>query len=291
MHTFIKNLIKAIAAFFVFIVFTTACDKPQQTAINVISFNIRYDNPWDSLDNWKYRKDYAAEMLRFYEADIIGAQEVLKNQLDDLLERLPGFNALGVGRGDGKEEGEFAPILFKKDKFIVLKNGHFWLSEQADIPGSMGWDAACERIVTWAIFEDITNGKQFAFYNTHFDHMGQNARRESAKLLKQHIFEHAGNISVIVTRDFNGNPDEEPIHIMHEDGRLLDAYHIAELNYGPEWTFHEFGKLPIIERVRIDYIFVSPDIKVKKYASLAEMKNELYLSDHNPVLIEVLLPN
>ena len=155
----------------------------QSNPFNVCSFNIRYDNPNDGEHNWKYRKENVAAFIQYHEVDLIGMQEVLKNQLDDLEQLLPGYAWVGVGRDDGKEAGEYSPILYKKDRFKLIQQSTFWLSETCDTPGTMGWDAACNRVVTWMELEDLTNQKSFFIFNTHFDHRGQTARLESAKAI------------------------------------------------------------------------------------------------------------
>ncbi|HPR26988.1 endonuclease/exonuclease/phosphatase family protein [Lentimicrobium sp.] len=265
------------------------CKNNEQVRINVLSFNIRYDNPDDSLNNWKYRRDFASEMIRFYGADIIGAQEVLKNQLDDLADALPGFSYIGVGRLDGKEDGEFAPIFYNSGRFSVLESGHFWLSETPEVPGSKGWDAACERIVTWAVFKDKSSGKSFALYNTHFDHVGETAQRESAIMLLAHIRENVKEIPVVLTGDLNVIPGSEAVSTLLSGDLLVEAGNISGINYGPLWTFHDFGRIPVKDRVKIDYMFVSQSVKVESYATLSEQKDSVYLSDHNPVFAKLVL--
>ena len=146
-----------------------SCGQVKQQApalepINVMSFNIRYDNPEDSLDNWKFRKDRAANAIRFYNVDILGTQEVLHNQLEDLKQRLPEYDVIGVGREDGKEKGEYSALWYKKDRFTLIDSGYFWLSETPEVAGSKGWDGACERIASWAKLKDKVTGKEvFAF--------------------------------------------------------------------------------------------------------------------------------
>ncbi|KAF5064270.1 hypothetical protein DSECCO2_285900 [anaerobic digester metagenome] len=171
----------------------------------------------------------------------------------------------------------------------MLESGHFWLSETPEIPGSKGWDAACERIVTWAVFKDKQSGKSFAFYNTHFDHVGKTAQRESAIMLLAHIRENVKGIPVVLTGDFNVTPYSEAVSTLLSGDLLVEAGKISGINYGPAWTFHDFGRIPLKDRVKIDYLFVSPPIKVDSYASLSEQKDTVYLSDHNPVFAKLVL--
>lgn len=166
--------------------FATGClfAKNNDEKMNVMSYNIRYDNSGDKDNQWKFRRDFAADLVKFYEADVFGAQEVLNNQLNDLLNRLPEYAYVGVGREDGKTKGEYAPIFYRKDRFSVEKSGNFWLAEDINAIGKKGWDAACERVATWAILKDKNTGKKFFFLNTHLDHMGKVARHEGASLMR-----------------------------------------------------------------------------------------------------------
>lgn len=258
--------------------------------VQVMTFNIRYDNPEDSLNNWAYRKDRAAKAIRFYEADIVGTQEVLHNQLEDLKQRLPEFEAIGVGREDGKEKGEYSALWYRKDRFTAKESGWFWLSETPEVAGSKGWDGACERIATWAKLQDKQTGKEYFVLNTHLDHVGVAARREGVKLVLDKVQELGGDLPVIVTGDFNAEPQSDVIRQMTDPANpehLTDARAVAKLVYGPDWTFHDFGGIPYDKRSRIDFIFVKNGLEVEKYGILAETENEAFLSDHAPVLVSV----
>lgn len=257
--------------------------------MNAMSFNIRYDNPKDGDQNWHMRKENVVCMINFYDVDIIGMQEVLVNQLEYLSDNLKQYNFVGVGREDGKEKGEFAPIFYRKERFKEIESGTFWLSETPQ-EISKGWDAALERIATWAIFSDKNTGKEFIFINTHFDHKGKKARIESSKLLKQKAIELAGTMPLVLTGDFNLVPQSEGIkELLKPDGQntIVNSSEIARHTYGPQWTACGFDNRPFEERKIIDYIFVKSIKKVNKYAVLAEMLNEIYLSDHCPVFVEL----
>lgn len=267
----------------------------QQTAapqpVNVMSFNIRYDNPEDSLDNWKYRKDRAANAIRFYDVDILGTQEVLHNQLVDLQQRLPEYGVVGVGREDGKEKGEYSALWYKKDRFTLLDSGNFWLSETPDVPGSKGWDGACERIATWVKLKDKASGKEYFALNTHLDHVGVVARREGVTLILDKVNELSGGLPVIVTGDFNAEPESDVIkHVTDATNpeHLTDSRSVSSLVYGPAWSFHDFGRIPYDRRPLIDYVFVRNGLEVLRYGVLAETENEAFLSDHAPVLVSLL---
>ena len=185
-----RNLILALLS----VIILAGCSKQQQqqdTTQNIVvaTFNMRYDNPDDSMNNWQYRKERVAQFLQ--------------NQVDDLKALLPDFDMVGVARDNGKDEGEYAAIFFRRDRFEVLDSNNFWLCENPDSVGMKGWDAACTRIATWAKLKDKTNDKIFMAVNTHFDHVGEVARRESALLIISKIKEIVGDQPAFLTGDFN----------------------------------------------------------------------------------------
>ncbi len=270
----------------------TASPNTDNPTFNVMSFNIRFDSPEDSLNNWQYRKDRAANAIKFYDADILGTQEVLKNQLDDLNERLPGYTSIGVGREDGKEEGEYSALFFKTERFENLESGTFWLSETPDSAGSLGWDAACVRVATWARLKDKASQRTLFVLNTHLDHVGDTARHESIKLILSKIDQLSDGAPVIVTGDFNSSPEEDVIKQITDKstpGHLTHSHDIANIVYGPYWSLHFFGEIPYEERPLIDYVFVRGDIEVDRYGVLAETDSYAYLSDHAPILTTITL--
>ncbi len=279
-------LILAIGILFVPMTFAK-----KKEAINVMSFNIRYDNPKDGKQNWHNRKENTVRMINFYDLDIIGMQEVLVHQLNYLKENLNQYKSVGVGREDGKEKGEFAPVFYRKDRFEELKSGTFWLSETPE-KISKGWDAALERIASWVVLKDKTTGKEFIFINTHFDHRGKKARVESAKLLKQKAKELSGDLQLILTGDFNLVPESEGIQTLLKadgDNTVVNSSSIAKYNYGPDWTTCGFDNRPFEVRKVIDYIFLKNVPTVHRYAVLSEMLNDVFLSDHCPVFVQLEL--
>lgn len=258
--------------------------------VNVMSFNIRYDNPEDSMNNWKFRKERVANAVRFYDVDIVGMQEVLRNQLEDLRQRLPEYGVVGVGRGDGKEKGEYSALWYRKSRFTLLDSGNFWLSETPEVAGSKGWDGACERIASWAKLKDAVSGKEYLALNTHLDHVGVVARREGVNLILEKVNELGGELPVIVTGDFNSEPESDVIKNITDPNNpkhLTDTRLASPVVYGPSWTFHDFDKLPYDKRPLIDYVFVRNGLSVLRYGVLAETENESLLSDHAPVLVTV----
>lgn len=256
----------------------------QTTEIECGSFNIRLDTEEDSLNSWKYRKDNVCKFIREKDFDVIGMQEVLHNQLEDLKAGLPGYTAVGIGREDGKTKGEYAPILYKTDKFDVLDSNTFWLSQYPDSVGFIGWDGACTRIATWAKLKDKATGKVFMAVNTHFDHVGVEARKNSALLIINRIREIVGDQPAILTGDFNVADDSEAYSTLTTNEFVLkDAHKVADNTNGPAYTYHNYGRLPMDEREKIDFIFVTSQIHVIK----SEIEQDPYtgnefLSDHNP---------
>jgi endonuclease/exonuclease/phosphatase family metal-dependent hydrolase len=284
-----KRIIFVLGVFLIITV-STAQSKTQLD-LNIMTFNIRYDNPNDGANNWKIRKENAINMIRFNEVDILGMQEVLVHQLNDITGQLKEYNAIGVGRDDGKEKGEYSPILYKKNKFELIKSGYFWLSQTPDKP-SKGWDAACERIATWVLLKEKKTGKKVFVMNTHFDHIGQKARQESVNLIKTKMAQLGEGLPQIFMGDLNADPNSSVItSLLTADSTadFLDSKSRASVVYGPSWTFHDFGKIPFKDRPIIDYILVNKEVLVQKYGVLAENLNETYLSDHAPVCVKISL--
>ena len=258
-----------------------------QAQVNVLSFNIRYNNPADGEHAWPFRKDKAAALISYYEADIIGMQEVLKGQLDDLGQLLPGYDWVGVGRDDGKEAGEFSPIFYNTVKFKRKASSTFWLSETCDVPGKMGWDAVCNRVVTWIELEPKNGSSSFFVFNTHFDHKGREARKESAKLIRQKIREIAGDNLALLTGDFNCIPGSDPYNILTEGEELSDAFEVCQsVPYGQEGTFNGFRAPEDDDGRRIDMVFVTGGWTVLKHAVLTDSWGGKFPSDHFPVLVK-----
>ena len=257
--------------------------------IKVMSVNIRYKNENDGINVWKNRKDWLIDNIRFNDIDVFGAQEVEHSQLEDLLELLPEFESVGVGR-DGGQEGEYSPLFYRQDRFELLDSETFWLSETPREIKSVGWDAAYPRIVTWAKLRRKTDGKTFYVFNTHFDHRGEKARLESAKLLVRKITEISGGHPAFVTGDFNFKPETPPYEVLTQGQEseilLKDSRFSADQSYGPDYTFNGFQLKPTDLQNRIDFIFTKGEIEVLKYRVEDGQRGEAFISDHFPVWIE-----
>jgi endonuclease/exonuclease/phosphatase family metal-dependent hydrolase len=257
---------------------------PGEGALRVMSFNIRYDNPADGPNAWPHRKDWVAEIIE-NNSDIVGLQEVLKRQLDDLKERLPGFEFYGVGRDDGRDAGEFVPLAWRKDRFTATETGSFWLSETPDRPGSKGWDAQLPRVSSWVRLTDQQTGKRLLIVNTHFDHRGEQARRESAHLLRRWIRDNAQGQPAILTGDLNAMPDSVPYRHITQEDILRDARLAAPEPQGPESTWNGFRE--IVPGRRIDYVFVTEAVHVVGFKTIDESREGRFPSDHLPIVARV----
>ena len=258
--------------------------------LNVMTFNIRYNTRNDSLNAWPYRKDNAASQIKFHNVHILGIQEALNEQVIDLSQSLSQYKYVGVGRDDGIIKGEYSAIFYDTAKLILLGSSTFWLSLTPEIPGSKSWDAAITRIVTWAKFTDIKRNRTFFVFNTHFDHIGKEARRESARLLKQKVKDIAGNNPVVITGDFNSKPSDEPIKIITESNdkdKFIDTKAVSLTpHYGPQGTFNAFTSKEI-DNEPIDFIFLKGKWKVLQHATLSQTWGGRFSSDHFPVFAKL----
>lgn len=237
--------------------------------IRVGSFNLRYDNPADSLNNWNYRKETVTKMITFHDFDILGTQEGLEHMLLFLDDNLPQYERIGVGRNDGKTSGEYAAIFYKKDKYELLDKGNFWLSETPDKP-LKGWDAVLPRICSWGKFKEKSSSKIFYFFNTHFDHVGVKARSESAHLILDKIQSIASGIPVILTGDFNVDQHSASFKVFEESSLVDDAYDLAPLVYGANGTYNGFNT-DVNSDERIDHIFITSNIQAIKHGILTDI--------------------
>lgn len=262
--------------------------KSEKEIYNIMTYNIRYDNPNDGENNWSKRKEFLSSQISFFKPDVFGIQEGLSHQINYLDSVFVDYKYIGVGRDDGKLKGEFSAIFYNSQKFKVIENNTFWLSETPN-KISVGWDASMERICTFGLFQNIKTTQQFYVFNTHFDHIGTEARLKSAELILKKIEElNQKKLPVILTGDFNLTPETAPIHIISKI--LNDSKKVSQLTpFGPIGTFNGFKfNEPVNDR--IDYIFTSKNnISVEKYAVLSDSKACKYPSDHLPVFIEIII--
>ncbi len=252
--------------------------REKDVEIKYISYNIRYANASDGDNAWDIRKSATKEMIEREQPDVFGLQEALIGQLQYIDSNFPQYSRVGVGRDDGKEDGEFMAVYYRNDKFKLLENGNFWLSETPD-QCSMGWDAACKRIVTWAKLKDLDSEKEFYVFNTHLDHVGEVAREQSILLIVKKIDEivKKDKAPVFLSGDFNSNvssPIFDPLKNIMKDSRAI----LPESEWIP--TYKSFGNGG---DSMIDYIFYK-NAEVQDFKTLNGDYGKPYISDHYPVM-------
>ncbi len=256
-------------------------------AFQVATYNIRYDAKEDTANRWDTRKHEIQKLLLYHQVDIVGIQEGLHHQVEDLDNFLPHHSFVGAGRDDGAKKGEYSALYFDNRRFALQKSGTFWLSKTPDKP-SKDWDAALPRVCTWALLKDKQNGKMVYVFNTHFDHIGKIARVNSARLIHEKISTIANNAPVILMGDFNVEPASDVYGVL-QTNNMKDAMHLSVIpHFGPEATFNGFNFIEVPQR-RIDFIFVSPSIRVLRHSITNHHYNLKYPSDHFPVLSEVVI--
>jgi endonuclease/exonuclease/phosphatase family metal-dependent hydrolase len=271
---------------------SAAPSSARATPLTIMSFNLRYDNPADGPNAWPLRRDRVAGAIRFHGAQVVGVQEALASMLSELDALLPHYRRVGVGRTDGVARGEFSAILYDTTRVAALESGTFWLSPTPDVVGSKGWDAALERIATWARLRDKQSGCTWLHVNTHFDHVGDSARVESARLIRRRLGALANGLPLTMTGDFNANPSH-PAYVtlttstLPDGSRpLRDALHVSDTpHYGPFSTWNAFKDIEPDRR--IDFVFVSDGVRVLRHGVLSDRWDGRFLSDHLPVLADV----
>lgn len=252
----------------------------EKAVFNVASYNLRQLNDGDTKagNGWSRRCPVLGELIRYHEFDIFGTQEGFKSQLEDLKGELPEYDYIGVGREDGKQEGEHSAIFYRKDMFTLLDHGDFWISETPDKPG-LGWDAVCPRICSWGKFRHNESGREFVMFNLHMDHVGKKARVEGAKLVRRRIDNFGKDCPAFVTGDFNVDQTSTSYRTITAGGDLLDSYEVAQLRYALNGTFNNYETDNYTDS-RIDHVFVSPDVKVLKYGVLTDTYRTPENSEH-----------
>lgn len=267
------------------------CEKNDRRDISVITFNIRYDNPRDSLNAWPNRAGIVCDFLKSQKPDLFGLQEALWYQYEAIDSALSGYSSVAVGRDDGKKKGEMNPVFYNITRFNYVSDSTFWLSETPGKPGSRGWGASLPRIVTWVKLEEKKSGKPLYYFNTHFAHDSDSARVMSAEVLLNEVRRIAGKEKFIITGDFNMLTDSRAYAILTESGKpaplLKDSYTITEsAPYGPKGTFNGWSDEPAPGR--IDYIFVKRGATVKSLTTIKIKNGPVFISDHWPVKAEVV---
>jgi endonuclease/exonuclease/phosphatase family metal-dependent hydrolase len=248
-----------------------------------MTYNLRFDNPGDGVNAWPKRKQKVFDLLGAHKPDLLGVQEALHHQLEGIITNLPQYAYVGVGRDDGQTKGEFSAILYNQERFLLGSSNTFWLSETPTVPGSKNWDAAITRVATWAKLYDKKLRDTIFVINTHFDHIGKQARENSAILIKKKIAELAGDLAVILTGDFNIEPSEPPFSILINK----EIFSLADAGSGNmQGTFCTFVVNGPPCR-RIDYILFGTGWKSRKYTVINQNDGRYYPSDHLPVMVQL----
>lgn len=257
--------------------------------LRVMTFNVRLLTAGDGANQWRYRRDLAAQVIRQHQPDVIGTQELFAEQGDDLIARLPDYAWFGTGRRGGRGD-EHMGVFYRRDRLRVVESGDFWLSDTPDVAGSITWGNLLPRMVTWALFEciadRIADRRRFYLFNTHLPYREQDedARVRSVEAIVQRVRALPQDVAVIVAGDFNSAPTgrEHALLAAH----LQDAWTAAQKRKGPEATFHDFTGKP--DR-RIDWIFYR-GLQVSQVQTITEHEGERYPSDHFPVVATLHWP-
>ncbi|MEZ6122242.1 MAG: endonuclease/exonuclease/phosphatase family protein [Planctomycetaceae bacterium] len=257
-------------------------------SLRVMSFNIRYGTANDGPDHWVARDQFVTDVIQTFDPDLLGTQETLGFQAQYLRNALPHMAYVGSSR-DRNPDGEQCGVLYRKDRFEQLESGQFWLSEMPDEKFSQSWDSSLPRIACWVKLQDRSTGRRLLFVNTHFDHQGAVARRESAAVLRRFVEAQPTDLPVIVTGDFNCAEGSEPYRRLLSSVRLMDTFRSAYPEKQPlEGTFNGFRGTA--DGGRIDWILCAPDLKIRSAAIIRTDRNGRYPSDHFPVTAELIFP-
>lgn len=263
-----------------------SCVPEDDRSIDVLTFNIRFDNPRDSANAWPHRAAMVAVFIDEQIPDLIGMQEVLWHQYEYLRTVVPGYGSVAAGRDDGLQGGEACPVFWRHGRFDRLADGTFWLSATPEVPGSIGWGAALTRISTWVRLYDRVTKDTLLFFNTHFDHISDSARVMSSGVLLEKVRELSGDNEFIITGDFNAKPESLAIQRMTTSGFAVDSYTISETPpAGENYTFNGWKDGP--GDGRIDYIFVRNGMKVSSHKTHRVIEEGVFISDHWPVMARV----
>jgi endonuclease/exonuclease/phosphatase family metal-dependent hydrolase len=252
--------------------------------LSVMSFNLRTEYGNDGKNHWDNRKEAIVKMFNNLTPDIFGVQEAESGMLDYLQTNLPHYNTISMGR-DYENTGESNAIFYNRDKYELLNSNTFWLSETPN-EVSRGWDAVCNRIVTWAHLKDLETDKTFYFFNTHFDHKGKRAQKESGKLLLSKI-EAITNMdeSIFISGDFNVLIRDKALQPIIDN--FYEARRFANQTDNIK-SFNFFGKYPLTRN--IDFIFYK-SARALSFRTVSEDYGVPYISDHYPIIAHFKFEN
>lgn len=261
--------------------------------VTAMSYNIRFATANDGDNHWNHRRDLALDVFERADADVVGMQEMLRSQLDEITERFPEYAAIGIGRDDGRTAGEYSAILYRHDRFAVAEAGTFWLSGTPSVIASVTWGNAVTRTCTWARLVEHASGNAFYVYNTHYDHVSQPSREKSSALIAEHIARRAHNDPVMLMGDFNAGESNHAMALLTDRTKgptglgLVDPFRVLYPDATEVGTFNAFrGRR---DGEKIDFILVEPETEVIEAAIDDHSENGRYPSDHFPVTATVVL--
>lgn len=262
--------------------------------LNVMSFNIRYGSANDGDNHWTRRRDFLFDVVRQSGADVIGLQEALDSQIQEVIDAVPDYAVVGVGRDDGRTRGEYAAILYRRSRFRVAESGTFWLSDTPDVVASTSWGNSITRICTWARFVD-RNGLAFWHFNVHLDHQSQPSRERSTALVAERIRQRRHpEEPFVLTGDFNAGEDNAAVTELTQgrNGQMPLVVDTFRVRYPDETTVGTFTgfRLDAVNGDKIDYVFVPPATSVLDAAIVRTSRDGRYPSDHFPVIAKILFP-
>ena len=263
--------------------------------VSVMSFNIRYGTAGDGENRWQNRRQMVFDLVGRCDPDVVGLQEALGFQIDEVCKALPQYAMIGVGRDDGKTKGEYSAILYRRERFEVEQGGTFWLSDTPEIPGSITWGNACTRICTWARFVERKTGRAFYHYNLHLDHISQPSREKSVVLLAERIRNRKRSEPFVVTGDVNAGENNPAILFLKgktavpgkDNGNvenplpMVDTFRALHPDANDVGTFHSFKGDCTGDK--IDFILTTSDVQALDAQIIRDNVDGRYPSDHFPV--------
>ena len=273
-----KKIVLLALALMVALPQVSTAGKKKDEGLKVMSYNIRLGVGKDGTNSWEHRWPATIAMLEEVKPDVFGVQEAMNFQIKLVDELATDYKNVGVGREDGKSEGEHMSIFWNKKTVKLLKWGTYWLSETPEKP-SKGWDAACYRTATWALMKDKKTGKKFYFVNTHLDHKGKEAQKNGLKLIVERIGAmNKEGYPMVLTGDFNVRPDNPCLTDL--DKMMTSTRKIAKKTDN-KGTFNGWGKSSSV----IDFIYVSGFSNVAEYQTITKkFADRPFISDHYPIM-------
>jgi endonuclease/exonuclease/phosphatase family metal-dependent hydrolase len=275
-------------AFLLILVLSAAAPTGAQerAPLTVMTFNIRYGTANDGENRWALRKDFLIDVMKEQNADLVGLQEALADQIDEIVAGIPAYGVIGVGRNDGARKGEYAAILFRRDRFQISDAGTFWFSDTPSVIASTSWGNRITRICTWARLVD-RDGRGFWMYNVHLDHESQPSRERSARLLRQRIDARTfPNEPVIITGDFNAGEKNPAVVAMTAGGAFVDSFRVAHRDEQIVGTFTGFDASKT-SGDKIDYVFAPAGTEVMRAEIVRTARAGRTPSDHFPVVAQM----